>query len=56
MIAEGTMSINYKEGKPEWHFVAVAIGKNKGAPMTVLAQELTNFEGVENYFLSHARN
>jgi len=56
IIADGSMSINYKDGKPEWHFVAVAIGKNKGAPMTVLAQELTSFEGVENYFLSHARN
>jgi putative Mg2+ transporter-C (MgtC) family protein len=56
IIADGSMSINYKDGKPEWHFVAVAIGKNKGAPMTVLAEELTNFEGVENYFLSHARN
>ena len=55
-IAEGSMSVNYNNGKPEWHFVAVAKGKNKGAPMTVLAQELTNFDGVENYFLSHARN
>jgi putative Mg2+ transporter-C (MgtC) family protein len=55
-IAEGSLSINYKEGKPEWHFVAVALGKNKGARMPELAQELTNFEGVENYFLSRARN
>jgi putative Mg2+ transporter-C (MgtC) family protein len=55
-IAEGSLSINFKDGKPEWHFVAVAIGKNKGAPMAELAKELTSFEGVENYFLSHARN
>ena len=55
-IAEGSLSINYKDGKPEWHFVAVAIGKNESAPMPELAQELTNFDGVENYFLSHARN
>lgn len=55
-IAEGSLSINFKDGKPEWHFVAVAIGKNKGAPMSELAKELTSFEGVENYFLSHARN
>jgi len=55
-IAEGSLTINFKDGKPEWHFVAVAHGKNKGAPMAELAQELTNFEGVENYFLSRARN
>lgn len=55
-IATGSLTINFKDGKPEWHFVAIAIGKNKGAPMPILAQELTNFEGVENYFLSHARN
>ncbi len=55
-IADGSLTINFKDGKPEWHFVAVAKGRNKGAPMAELAQELTNFDGVENYFLSHARN
>lgn len=55
-IAEGSLTINYKDGKPEWHFVAIAHGRKKGAPMAELAQEMTNFEGVENYFLSHARN
>lgn len=55
-IAEGSLTINFKDGKPEWHFVAVAQGRNAGAPMAELAQELTNFDGVENYFLSHARN
>lgn len=55
-IADGSLTINFKDGKPEWHFVAVAQGRNKGAPMAELAQELTNFDGVENYFLSHARN
>lgn len=55
-IAEGSLSINFKDGKSEWHFVAVAQGKDKGAPMDELSQELTNFDGVESYFLSHARN
>jgi putative Mg2+ transporter-C (MgtC) family protein len=55
-IADGSLTISFKDGKPEWRFVAVAHGKAKGAPMAELAQELTNFEGVENYFLSHARN
>lgn len=55
-IADSSLAINFKDGKPEWHFVAIAHGRNKGAPMAELAQELTDFEGVENYFLSHARN
>ena len=55
-IAEGSLTINFKDGKPEWHFVAIAQGNDKGATMAELAQELTAFEGVENYYLSHARN
>ena len=55
-IAKGTLSVNFKDGMPEWKFVAIALGKGKGAPMTELAQELTNADGVENFFLSHARN
>jgi putative Mg2+ transporter-C (MgtC) family protein len=55
-IASGTISINFKDGMPEWKFVAIALGKGKGASMADLAQELTNYEGVENFFLSHARN
>lgn len=55
-IADGSLTINFRDGKPEWHFVAIAQGKDKGAPMAELAQELTAFEGVENYHLSHARN
>jgi putative Mg2+ transporter-C (MgtC) family protein len=41
---------------PEWKFVAIALLRGKGSPMTVLAEELTGYEGVENFFLSHARN
>jgi putative Mg2+ transporter-C (MgtC) family protein len=55
-IASGSLSINFKDGMPEWKFVAIALGKGKGAPMTDLAEELTDSDGVENFFLSHARN
>jgi putative Mg2+ transporter-C (MgtC) family protein len=54
-IAGGTISISFQDGQPEWRFVAVAQGK-KSAPISELAEELTRFEGVENYNLSHARN
>ncbi len=55
-IAWGTLRIEEREGRPVWHFVAVALGKDQGAPMPELAKELSRFEGVEHFNLSHARN
>ena len=55
-VAGGSISINYEDGQPEWHFVAVAVGKNVAEPITMLANELSNYEGVESFNLSHARN
>lgn len=55
-IAKGSLSIRYEDERAEWHFVAVALGKKAGAPIAELARELTVFEGVESFHLSHARN
>jgi putative Mg2+ transporter-C (MgtC) family protein len=55
-LAEGSFSIRHQNGRAEWHFVAVALGKNMGASMSELAAELTIFEGVEDFNLTHARN
>lgn len=55
-IAWGSLRIEEQNGRPEWHFVAVALGKGKGAPLPELARELSRFEGVEHFSLSHARN
>jgi putative Mg2+ transporter-C (MgtC) family protein len=55
-IAGGSLSISYRSGQPEWQFVAVALTKDAGAPISELAAELTGFEGVEDFQLSHARN
>lgn len=55
-IAGGSISISCQDGKPEWHFVAVALSKKSGAPLSKLAHELMLFEGVESFHLSHARN
>ncbi|HEX5393572.1 MAG TPA: MgtC/SapB family protein [Rhodocyclaceae bacterium] len=55
-IAGGSFSIQYEEGRQEWHFVALALGKDKGAPLHDLSAELSRFEGVEKFRLSHARN
>ena len=55
-LAEGSFSIRLQDGCAEWHFVAIALGKNMGASVSELAAELTIFEGVENFTLAHARN
>ncbi|WP_019139792.1 MgtC/SapB family protein [Noviherbaspirillum massiliense] len=55
-IAGGTITISMQGGKAEWHFVAVAYNKRSGAPISDLARELSQFEGVESFQLSHARN
>ena len=55
-IAWGTLLITFNNDKPEWHFIAYALGKNQGAKLTDFAQLLASFEGVENFQLSHARN
>jgi putative Mg2+ transporter-C (MgtC) family protein len=55
-IASGSITIGFQDGQPEWRFVAVALNKSSASPISELATELTRFEGVENYSLSHARN
>ncbi|MBI3478931.1 MAG: MgtC/SapB family protein [Nitrosomonadales bacterium] len=55
-IAGGTLAITFHDGQPEWRFVAVALSKAVAAPLSELADELTLFEGVDNYSLAHARN
>jgi putative Mg2+ transporter-C (MgtC) family protein len=55
-IAGGTLTIGYEGGCAEWRFVAVAKGNGVGASLSELARELTVFDGVESFHLSHARN
>ncbi|HEV2611466.1 MAG TPA: MgtC/SapB family protein [Noviherbaspirillum sp.] len=55
-IANGSIAISVRNGQAEWHFVGVALNKVSGAPLTELARELSAFEGVESFQLSHARN
>lgn len=55
-IAGGSIGISMENGNTEWHFVAVAFDKTSGAPLAELARELAQFEGVESFQLSHARN
>jgi putative Mg2+ transporter-C (MgtC) family protein len=55
-IPAGTLSVKLHDGQPEWNFVAVALAKSSGVPIADLAQELTAFEGVQDFHLSHERN
>ncbi len=55
-IAGGSLTIGSDEGQQEWRFVALALSKHSGAPLNELSNELSNFDGIEGYQLSHARN
>lgn len=55
-IAGGTIVIALTEGAYTWNFVAVARSKQKMAPISVLAQEMGSFPGVQSFQVSYARN
>jgi len=55
-IAGGSLTIGSDTGKQEWRFVAIALSKRSGAPLSELAAELAVFDGIDSFQLSHARN
>ena len=55
-IAGGSLTIGRENRIQEWRFVALALSKDSGAPLPVLALALTEFDGVDGFQLSHARN
>jgi putative Mg2+ transporter-C (MgtC) family protein len=55
-IAGGTLAIGCSHGAQEWRFVALALSRKSGAPLSALAEELAKFEGIDTFQLSHARN
>jgi putative Mg2+ transporter-C (MgtC) family protein len=55
-IAGGSLTIGSEKGSQEWRFVALALSKQSGKRISDLAEEMANFEGVESFVLSHARN
>jgi len=55
-LAEGTVAIGMQDGHAEWRFVAIARAKSAGAPLSELAQEVKEFDGVESFQLSYAKN
>jgi len=55
-IAGGSLTIGSTNGMQEWRFVALALSKKSGAPLSTLAAELAAFDGVDSFQVSHARN
>ena len=55
-IARGTFTINASGGKLEWSFVAISLRKHSGLSIPAISQKLTQFNGVESFHISFARN
>jgi putative Mg2+ transporter-C (MgtC) family protein len=53
-IAGSSLTIGSTANSQEWHFVALA--GPSGAPLSALATELSDIDGVDGFELSHARN
>lgn len=55
-IASGTISIECRDDILKWSFVAVARNRQTMLPIAELANEISRFDGVNNFQLNHARN
>ena len=55
-IAGGSLTIGSENGAQEWRFVALALSKRSGAPLAMLAAEISKYEGIASFQISHARN
>jgi len=55
-MAKNSVTIQAREGKVEWRFVAVSISRRRDIGISDLAATLSLLEGVENFHLARARN
>lgn len=55
-IAKGSFTIIEQNGIPQWRFVAVSLGRDKGSSLVKLSRTLSKAEGIEHFQISHARN
>ena len=55
-IAEGSISIAYANGAPEWRFVAIAQDRKNMVTIAMLATDMTRYDGVQGFQLNYARN
>jgi putative Mg2+ transporter-C (MgtC) family protein len=55
-VAKGSFSITQRDEQAEWRFVAVSMGRRRGATLVKLGQSFRKAEGVQNFHIAHARN
>lgn len=55
-VAKGSFAVAEDHDSPEWRFVAVSIGRNKGASLVSLSRSFGANEDILRFSLSHARN
>lgn len=55
-IAGGSLTIGMDQGKQEWRFVALALSKRSGSPLSRIAEEMVHFDGIDSFQVTHARN
>jgi putative Mg2+ transporter-C (MgtC) family protein len=55
-VANGSFSITYKGNCQEWRFVAVALGRGRGEPLSQLSGNLLRLPGLDSFSIAHARN
>jgi hypothetical protein len=55
-LAGRSLSVTFREEKPEWHFLAVSSDKKKGASVSELARMMTQYDGVESFHVCHQRH
>jgi len=55
-VASGSFSISYKSNSQEWRFVAVALGRGLGEPLSRMSGNLTRIPGLDSFSVAHARN
>jgi putative Mg2+ transporter-C (MgtC) family protein len=55
-VAGGSFSVRFSEGRHVWRFVAIEVDRRKALPITGLASDLAQLEGIEAFEIGHARN
>jgi putative Mg2+ transporter-C (MgtC) family protein len=55
-IARGSLSITFRDGQPEWHFVAFARDKRKGASVSELGHMMSQYKGMDSFHVSPTRH
>ncbi|WP_326536712.1 MgtC/SapB family protein [Pseudorhodoferax sp.] len=55
-VAGGSFLVRLHEGRHIWRFVAVEMDRKKALPITGLAGDLADLEGIEAFEIGHARN